>query len=456
MRRRTAAIVATAVAISLVVIAPARAEEPAPDPDPARHAAAATATALQLTLLGEQLAVSQTQAAIGEGIAAADGAALLIAGTPVPSGAPSLAPDGQGTNEACPIQLDLDEATQGALSGLELEIACVRTSASKSEDGLLAARAESGEVVIRVLGPGGAILEPVLGPVLEGVTQVTDPLVEALAPLLGAIQDATQIDVPDVLDQLITAVGDTQFVLAEIVIAPSVSEASDTVDGVIAQAGSNAVTINVLPGLASTLDALTNLIDAPNVTDGPLLQVKLGAANARVVKNLNGTTVPDASAAQLLSINADDSLGILGDISGQLTGVLDMLSIGALNCTDGALADVVCIELGQVNELDKDELTARGMWFGTGTAGIEAAAATVRVLPIAAAALGGDVLGVSLASTTAAANATELRRSVPETPEEVLTTPLPKTGADDTMPLTLALLAVGAAGAVLVRRTRTI
>lgn len=451
MSRRTTAILAAAAAISLGVIAPATAQT---NGDVPRTAAASTATALQLTLLGEQLAVSQTQAGVGDGVAAADGAALLIAGNAVPGAAPSLDPGGAKTNEACPLQLDLDEATQGALSGLQLEIACVRTSATGGATPT--ARAESGEVVIRVLGPGGTIIEPILGPALEGVTEVTDTLVEVLAPLLGPIKDATQIDVPDVLDQLTTAVGDELFVLAEIVVAPSVSQASATGDGVVAEAGSNAVTINVLPGLASTLDQLTNLIDAPNVTDGPLLQVKLGAANARVEKNLDGTTVPDASAAQLLSISADDSLGILGDITGQVTDVLDMLAIGELNCEDGALADVLCIELGRVNELDKDELTARQMWFGEGTVGIEAAAATVRVLPVAAAALGGDVLGLSLASTTAAANAVDTPRAVPEAPVLTSTPSLPKTGSNSALPLTLGLLTVGGATALLVRRTRTI
>jgi LPXTG-motif cell wall-anchored protein len=452
--------VATAVAISLVAIAPARAQE-----IPDQNAAAATATALQLTLLGQQLAVSQTGASVGQNadggpVSAADGAALLLAGTPVPGAAPSAFPGGPATNEVCPIELDLNEATQGALSALELEIACVRTSADEVTNADLSTtlfgRAESGEVVIRVIAPGGTILEPILTPVLEGVTQVTDPLLEALAPLLGPIQDATQIDVPSIVDQLTTALGTELFVLAEIVVAPSVSEASATDKGVIANAGSNAVTINVLPGIATAIDALTNLVDAPNATDGPLLQVKLGAANARVEKTLAGETVPHASAAQLLSITADDSLGILGDIAGQVTDVLDLLAIGELNCETGALADVLCIELGRVNELDQAELTARNMNFGPSTVGIEAAAATIRVLPIAAEALGGDVLGLSLASTTAAANVNPVtvERSAP--PEEVLTTPLPKTGADDTLPLTLALLAVGAAGAVLVRRTRTI
>ncbi len=450
MFRRTTAVLATAAVISLAVMAPARAQTPPTD----LNAAAATATALQLTLLGQTLAVSQTQAAVGEsGFAAADGAALLLAGTPVPGGAPSAA-GGQESNEVCPLELDLNEATSGALSGLQLEIACVRTSATAG-----AARSASDEVIIRVLGPGGAIVEPILGPVLDAVDQVTDPLVEALAPLLGIVNDVTQIDVANVLDQLTTALGDDLFVLAEIIVAPSISEATFSEDSVSAEAGSNAITINVLPGIASTLDVVTNLIDVPNPSNGPLLQVKLGAANAQVIKNLDGTTQPDASAAQLLSITADDSLGILQGLTGTLTDVLDLLSITQLSCEGGALADILCIDLGRVNELDHDELVARNLDFGPGTAGIEASAATIRVLPIAAEALGGDVLGLSLASATAAANANDIPRLAPPAGPPAATPdapPLPKTGAESALPLTLALLAVGSAGALLVRRTRTI
>ena len=109
----------------------------------------------------------------------------------------------------------------------------------------------------------------------------------------------------------------------------------------------------------------------------------------------------------------------------------------------GALADILCIELGRVNELDQAELTARNMNFGPNTAGIEAAAANIRVLPIAAAALGGDVLGLSLASATAAANATDVDRAAPPAvPENAAIAPLPKTGGESAIPLTLALLAV--------------
>ncbi len=455
--RRTIGILATAAAISLAVVAPTPAQTPTDT-----TAAAATATALQITLLGQQLAVSQTQAAVGQNeagvpFAAADGAALLLAGSPVPGAAPSAQPGGLPATQGCPLELDLNELTGGALSALQLEIACMNTSASNGDP--FAARAESGEVVLRVLAPGGTVLEPLLGPVLAGLQQVTDPLVQALEPLLGIVTDLTQIDVPSVLDQLLNALGDDTFVLAEVVVAPSVSKASATSQDVSAEAGSNAVTINILPGIASTLDALTNLIDVPDTSgeDAALLQVKLGAANSRVVKNLDGQTVPDASAAQLLSITAHDSLGILQGLLTTVTDVLDILSIGALNCEDGALADILCIELGRVNELDQDELTARNMNFGPNTAGIESAAANIRVLPILADVLGGDVLGLSLAQTTAAANAVDVARVAPPgAPEVPAAAPLPKTGGESALPMTLALLAVGTAGVAMVRRARTV
>lgn len=455
MFRRTIAILATTAAVALAAGLPASAAD-SPKLDP--YAAGATGDALQLTLLGQTLGVSHTEAGVSsDPKAAADGAALLVAGTPVPGAAPSSAPGGPATASQCPIAEDVAEASQGQLSGLQIEVACLNTKASVNEAGEPSAESGSGEVTIRVLGPGGTLLQPILGPVLDGVTQVTDPLVEALAPILGPIQDATQIDVPSVLDRLTTAVGDDMFVLAEIVIAPAQSRVhASAADGVVAEAGTNGVTINVLPGIASTLDQLTGLVDIPNPSTGPLLQVKLGAAHAKVVRQPGtGEAAADASAAQLLSIKADDSLGILGGLADQVNGALGALSIAQLSCSGGALADVLCIDLGSVNELDSAELKARNLDFGAGTVGREASAASVRILPIAATALGGDALGVSLASATAAANAVPAQAPLPSpAPPPEQPRSLPRTGGDSALPLGLALLAVGAAGAALVRRSR--
>lgn len=457
MLRRTIGISATAAAITLAAIAPASAGLPPSGLD--AYNASASATALEVTLLGQSFAVSQTQAEVNSSPrAAADGAALLLAGSAAPGRAPSSSPGGQPTNSQCPIQADLDALTQGALSGLQLEVACLTTSAST--DGSPSAESGAGEVTIRILGPGGALVDPVLGPVLAGATQVTDPIVEALAPVLGAINDVSEIDVPAVLDELTTAIGDQTFVLAEIVVAPSLSRASaDNTDGVVANAGSNGVTINILPGIASTLAELTGLVDLPNPSSAPLLQVKLGAANAKVVRDpLEGLPTPTATAAQLLSITADDELGIIQDITGQLAAGVNALPLAQLNCETGVLADIVCIDLGTVNELDSAELAARNLNFGAGTVGIEATAANVQVLPVAADALGGSVLGLTLARSTAASGSTvplpgDGGECVPPNP---LCLPLARTGGDSMLPVTLALLALGSVGAALLRRSRTI
>lgn len=461
MLKRSVAVLASTAVLSLLVAPAADADGPT---ELAEYGAGSSATALVLSLLGEELAVSSTAAAVGSTPqAAADGAALLLAGTAVPGAAPASTPGGLAANSVCPIEADLAEITSGALSGLELEIACVETTATVT-DGAPAATSGSGEVKIIVRGPGGALLEPILTPLLEGATSLTDPIIVALDPLLGVIEDVTDIDVGQVIDDLIEAVGDDLFVLAEIVVAPTLSRASaDSVNGVVAESGSNGVTINLLPGIESTLAELTDLIDIEEPSTGPLLQVRLGTANAQVVRDpVTGAASPDASAAQLLSIGADDSLGILTGITGQLTSAINGLAVDQLSCDGGVLADIVCVDLGSVSELSADELAARYPDFGDGVVGREASAASVAVLPIASEALGigGDgVLGLSLASADAAAFAvpaqdvpTTTTTAPPSTPQ------LPRTGADRALPLllTLGLFAAAATGLATIRRSRTV
>jgi hypothetical protein len=458
MLRRTIGITAAAAAVSIAAIAPANAEAP-----PLKsYEAAASGTALELTLLGEDLAVSQTQAVVSNTpsvAAAADGAALLLAGTPVPEGALVKAPEGPAAKEVCAVEVDLATLTSGAVSLADAALACATTNAAITA-GAPAADSGTSEFIIRITGPGGTLIEPLLSPVLEGATEITDPLIEALAPLLGVITEVTEIDVATVINDIITAVGDDTFVLAEISVGATMSQArANAVDGVVAEAGSDGVTINILPGIASTLAQLVGLVDLPDPSTGPLLSVELGAANASVVRNpTTGAPAPDASAAQLLSIAADDDLGIIQGITGQLTDAVSSLAVTQLSCDGGVLADIICIDLGAVNELDSTELAARNLDFGEGTVGREASAASVQVLPIAADALGGNVLGVSLARATAAANAVpaDAPGPLPGSPRADGPPILAETGGTAALPLTLALLAVGAAGAILVRRSRTV
>jgi hypothetical protein len=453
MLKRTTAVLAIGAvsALSMAASSPAGAA----DPKLSSYGAGSYATALEVGLLGQDLAVSTTSAAINSNPQAkADGAALLLAGNPIPGAAPAAAPGGPATNHVCAANINLKDLTGGAIDLANVDLACVDTSA-KNVDGFPSASSATGELVIRVVAPAGDVLAPILAPVLDAVQQVTDPLLLALQPITGIIQDATQIDVPAILDQVLDTVDarNLNVVVAEIAVAPSgsVAEASDAA-GVLAQAGANGATIRVLPGIAQTLLDL-----GLNVTgsQASLATIKLGTANAKVVRDpITGKADVDSSAAQLLSIKTADTLGILQDLTGAVTDVLDALSINVLGCDAGnPLADILCIELGHVNDLDHAELVARNLDFGDGTVGREASAATVRVLPILADSLGGDAVTLRLGTATAAANATPF---VAPPPTVAPVRKMPKTGGTDLAPFAFVLLAAAGATGALVRRSRTV
>ena len=86
MLKRTTAILATGAVAAIALMPSAHAlDNPTLDP----YGAGAYATALELTLLGQDLAVSTSSAAItSTPEAKADGAALLLAGTPRPGRRP--------------------------------------------------------------------------------------------------------------------------------------------------------------------------------------------------------------------------------------------------------------------------------------------------------------------------------------------------------------------------------
>ena len=453
MLKRIVAIVATAAAAAVLITPPAEAS----GPDAlGEYGAGSSATALVLSLLGEELAVSATSAAVGSAPqAASDGAAFLLAGTPVPGAASSSTPGGQPANHVCPVEADLDEITSGALSALELDIACADTSATVT-DGAPAAVSTTDETRIVITGLGGAVLEPVLGPLFENVDTLSGEVITALDPIFQVVEDTTQVELDAVLTDIIADLDDTEVVLAEIVVGASVSrDHANDVDGVVAEAGSNAVTVNLFPGLASQLSEIAGLDVSP--TSDPLLSVVVGQANASVVRDpKTGAAAPDASAAQLASIHADDELGIIQEITGQVTGAIDGLAATQLSCDGGALADIVCIDLGSVHELTPEELADRYPDFGEGVVGREASAASVAVLPILSEALGIEgpgVLALSLAHAEAAAYA--VPAAAPPTPAAEQPQPLPRTGGSANTLLALGLFAAAAVGITAIRRTRT-
>lgn len=468
MSRRIAAVLA---ATALAGAALATTATAAPPSGLASYAAGSTATALELNVGGADglnLAVSRTGAVVNDGPqAAADGAALLIAGNPVPGDAPSAAPEGPESNEVCAADVDLDEETGGQLSLLEVLLACVETTATITE-GAPSADSVSGELQINVLSPGGELLAPILAPVLEGLDEATDALTDGICDsdlnqLLcegGAIDENLGIEPLDLLDALIEDLQDETFVVAQITVAPTASQASADDDaGVVGQAGANGATITVLPGIAQSLAELGFAV--PAVTE-PLATISVGQSLASVTRHpQTGEADTSASAAQLASISvSEEDLGVLNELTEAINEGLAGLAGNPLNCDlENPLADLVCIDLGEVREQTREELAPLGLDFGDGTVGIQSSAATIRVLRAASEAIGGDLVTLQLATATAAANAAVLVQDLPAAPAAPPAQPdaprdLPRTGADG-LPLGVlaGMLGLAVVGGALVRRT---
>jgi LPXTG-motif cell wall-anchored protein len=267
------------------------------------------------------------------------------------------------------------------------------------------------------------------------------------------VEETTQIELNQVLTDIIADLDETEIVLAEIVVGVSASRASATdTAGVVGEAGSNAVTINLFPDLASQLTAIAGLDLAP--TTSPLLSVTLAASKAKAVANTAGAVDTSGSAAQLASIAAADELGIVQEITGQLTEGINGLAVDELSCDGGALADVICLDLGGVSALSAEELAARYPDLGAGAAGVRASAADVAVLPVLSEALGIEgpgVLGVTLSSAEAAAFAVPAQPAAPQ-PRG----PLPRTGDTTSLPMALGLFGAAAVGIAAIRRSRTV
>lgn len=464
MLRRTLAILATTGAVAIAAIAPADAEAPQLE----SYVAGAAGTALELSLLGQSLAFSTTSAGVsdpqdGEPMATANAAGALILGQSIPGAALSNAPEGPATAEQCPGSLDTGALSAEQLQLLKVTIACA-TSESSVEGGEPSAVGRAGEVTLTLQLPSGEVLDMLLDQILTPLAQGLATLNEALRGpwemFLGALPTPVQlINVPGVVDVLVNALNDRDFVLAQISIAPSVSRAgADDTTGVVAESGTSGVVISLLPGLAAALDGIVGLDGTPDAFS-PLLEVELGNALARIALDpVTGEPTPDASAAQILDLEvAPNTIGLLELIAGQALPQINDFALDQLGCNESnPLASVLCFDAGLVRDLTPEELTARGYNFGEGTVGREATAARLELLGIAGDFLAGSVLGLQFASADAAANAVPLQ-AAPPAPEAPASAPpaLPRTGSDSTLPLTLAMLAVGAAGAMLLRRTRT-
>ncbi len=422
MMRRTIGITATAAAISIAAILPAGAETSPGGLD--SYAAGAAATAVDLAVFGQQVTLSATSAGIDSTAqAVADATALLTPGFESDD-ASVVSTGAEKVKDPC-TTIDLPSPINAA----GLDIVCVHTKAAVT-DGNPVSSALSDEVVIEIEAPdliADTPLADVVGQVQDGLGQLFDAIVAATGP----IEEATQVQLTDIIDGLLSEVQEGD-VLARITVAPTTSTGAFGV-GVAANAVSNGVVVELLP----------------NLPGGALAVATVGSSTAGVVRDAQtGEPSLSGSTAVLDVSYPNELLGGLSVLTEALGSAVNVQSEQLACGPDNPLSDVICFTLGTSHALDAEQAKALGFDYGANTVGQESSVLGLTLL--AAAPEGGIVLNVG--HTIAASGSTLPSGGCTENCD----TPLPRTGGETPMALTMALLAVGAAGALLLRRSRTV
>lgn len=431
MLRRTIGVTAAAAAVTIAAIIPASAQT---SPGGLKsYAAGAKATALDLSVFGQPITVASTAAGIDSTAkAVANGTALLTPGFSSP-GAPAESGTDHETASDCQ-QIDLPAPIDLAA----LDITCVSTSAVLQNGNPLGS-ALSDELVIEIKAPA-LVADTPLADVVGGIQDGLGQLFDALVPVTQPLAEATQVQLTDIIDGLLAEVQEGD-VLARIEVAPTSSTSAFGV-GVAADAVSNGVVVRLLP----------------NLPGGALAVITVGSSTAGVVRDATTGAPTLSGTAAVLDVTFPNGLlgglSVLTDALGSAVNVTsEQLACGPAN----PLSDVLCFTLGTSNDLDAEQAKALGFDYGANTVGRETSVLGLTLL--AAAPMGGIALDIGHTVAASGSTLPELPGGTPEvTPPGAPRTdgPLPRTGGEAALPLTLALLAVGTAGAMLVRRTRTV
>lgn len=427
MLRRTIGITAVAAAVSFAALLPAGAQT-APSAVE-KYAAGSKATALDLTVFGQKLTIANTAAGITGvqnldgtpkiGQAIADGVALL---TPLfKSDGASANSSGPTSAEDCtPIELP------SPINLVTTNIVCVTTSAVLA-NGMPVSSALSNQIVIE-LRAGDLVATTPLADVVGQIQTGLDGLFDQLVDLVAPIQDATKIQLTDIVDGLLSEVSAGDL-LARITVAPTSSTGAYG-SGVAANAVSDGVIVELLP----------------NLPGGALAVATVGTATAGVVRDaLTGVPTLTGSAATLNVTYPNGLLGGLSVLTDALGQVVNVTS-EQLTCNDSnPLAGVLCFTLGTTKDLDAVQAKSLGFDYGPNTVGRESSVLGLQLLGLAPE--GGIVMNIG---HTAAASGSAAPLPAPGAPE------LPATGGGTPYVLTLALLGLAAGAATMLRRTRTI
>lgn len=425
MPRWSIAISTTAATFSIAVLVPAGAQ-PVSGID--SYAAGARARALEFSVFGDRLAdvgpagtfmIADTAATVdstpraGAGGLAVQSSLFSSPGAQSATDADTSARDCAKMSDAVPADLQLSVPSEAAP-----DLVCVTTEA-ELVNGRPVSSSTGSDVVLELKAPA-LIGETPLADLVVGVQENLGLLFESLVPITEPIEEATQIQLSDILDGLLDEVQEGA-VLLRVTLAPasSVSGLSDA--GLTANAVSNGVLVELLPSLPG----------------GALAVAHVGSATAGVMRDaITGVPTLSGEAAVVNVTYPNRLLGGLDILAGALGDTLDTIT-SQFSCADtNPLAPVFCVDAGGVIDLDADQAKTMGFDYGPATVGRASSAVTLRAL---SAAPGGGVM-LKVGGLAAASTAGQT---------------IPVTGGADALPLALFLLSAGIAATALVRRSRT-
>ena len=466
MRIRSLAPIAVAVALggALVLPSPAHAAQTV-TVKPETFAGGAASRALDLSLLGNKLTLGDTVANIVKGVSDT-GATTLLAkavGTGVLSLLGNTVADSTLTSagtKSAPKSCAVPNLLEPLAGILDIGLACGASSASIDTNNLLntLATGQVGDVELSL-----NTLLHTLG--LDQIVQTAEGAVAALPvgslvnTLLGvtnALQlPALNVNVTDLLSTVLNGVLNTKTL--SLTIGDAVSKVTNTVNTVTASSHSSAVDLKILPdvvpGVLNTLNVGATAA-ATNVLHQPLLEVIVAEANATATYDrLTGKAVGDPTfdpAIVHIKGLLVDTLG-LGGLLGGVTG-------GAQS-TPG---DGIKLALGQDitllagTPLETTIKLGAGKIVDDGVFGKKAVADGVSIQALKGIS-GGIILDLAHAEAGAIDNLAQTKvLDIPsiETSRDIATpTALPRTGAETTIPLAFAGLAIAA---VAIRRYRMV
>lgn len=450
MRIRSLAPLAVAVALGASAFAtvPAQAATNTVQVKPETFAGGAAARALDLSILGQKLTLGDTVANIVKGVsdtgattllakAVGTGQLSLLGNTTATS---SLTSNGSQNSPSTCAGIALPELISSILS---IGVACGSSSASIA-DGLLnsVATGQVGDISLSVnnllkplgldqLASANSLLP--IGSLLNNLTSLTSALNLPIGNLAG-------LDVGSLLDSVLNSVLDTKTL--QVTIGDAKSTVTNTVNTVTAASHSAALDIKILP-----LPILGGIVQ-----NKPLLEVVVGEASASATYDrLTGLPVGDpkfSPAIVCIQGLLTDTLGLGGILSG-LGGLGAASEATNIGCSGNPKA--IKIALGQEltllagTPLESTIKLGSGKIVDDGEFGKKAVADGVGI-ELLKGISGGIVLNLAHAEAGAISKlaqtkvldipALDISRDIP-TP-----TALPRTGAETTVPLALAGIAV--------------